>query len=160
MNNFHMTKLKDKRCPICGNTKYMYHMSGRNVGSINVKCTNCNSYFRWDEISEQPELANNSPKHNNENDELISRQQAIDAIMDTEPLFGIDGTPYQKTQDVVNAINALPSIEPRKGRWIRTRTMVHDGELYCDQCEQEHPEQKLIWNYCPNCGADMREGEQ
>ena len=44
----------------------------------------------------------------------------------------------------------------RTGKWIRTRTMTHDGELYCDQCEQEHPEQKIIWNFCPNCGADMR----
>lgn len=51
-----------------------------------------------------------------------------------------------------------PSVQPerKKGKWIRTRTMEHDGELYCDKCEQEHPEQKIIWNFCPNCGADMR----
>ena len=53
----------------------------------------------------------------------------------------------------------LTNLMSRKGKWIRTRTMTHDGELYCDQCEQEHPEQKLIWNFCPNCGARM-EGEQ
>ena len=50
--------------------------------------------------------------------------------------------------------------KPRTGKWIRTRTMTHDGELYCDQCEQEHPEQKIIWNFCPSCGAYMREGGQ
>ena len=57
------------------------------------------------------------------------------------------------------AIDELPSVQPRKGKWIRTRTMTHDGELYCDQCEQEHPEQKLIWNFCPNCGS-YNGGEQ
>lgn len=45
--------------------------------------------------------------------------------------------------------------KPKKGKWIRTRTMTHDGELYCSECEQEHPEQKIIWNFCPNCGARM-----
>ena len=55
----------------------------------------------------------------------------------------------------------LPSAQPerKKGKWIRTRTMTHDGELYCDQCEQEHPEQKIIWNFCPNCGCRMEEGD-
>ena len=57
--------------------------------------------------------------------------------------------------DIVHKINEMPTIEERKGKWIRTRTIKHDGELYCDQCEQEHPEQKKIWNYCPNCGAKM-----
>ena len=62
---------------------------------------------------------------------------------------------------VLMVLNQMPTIEERKtGKWIRTRTMKHDGELYCDQCEQEHPEQKKIWNYCPNCGASMMEGEQ
>lgn len=50
-------------------------------------------------------------------------------------------------------LDHLPSVQPRNGKWIRTRTMTHDGELYCDQCEQEHPEQKIIWNFCPDCGS-------
>ena len=52
---------------------------------------------------------------------------------------------------------ALEEAQPerKKGKWIRTRTMTHDGELYCSECEQEHPEQKIIWNFCPNCGARM-----
>lgn len=56
-------------------------------------------------------------------------------------------------------LDDLPSVQPRRGKWIRTRTMTHDGELYCDQCEQEHPEQKIIWNFCPNCGCRMEEGD-
>ena len=59
-----------------------------------------------------------------------------------------------------SVLDDLPSVQPRKGKWIRTRTLMHDGELYCDQCGQEHPEQKKIWNFCPNCGCRMEEGEQ
>lgn len=62
-------------------------------------------------------------------------------------------------KEVRIALRNMPSAQPRKGKWIRTRTMTHDGELYCDQCEQEHPEQKIIWNFCPNCGCRMEEGD-
>ena len=67
-----------------------------------------------------------------------------------------------KISPVFQLIRDAPTIEPERkvGKWIRTRTVVHDGELYCDQCGQEHPEQKLIWNYCPNCGSRMlKEGD-
>ena len=118
MDNFHMIKLKDKKCPICGNTKYMYHMSGRNVGSINVKCTNCNSYFRWDEISEQSELANNSPKLDNENGELISRQQMMREYQSLCSYLSCAECSMFKPYDykclLEEWIEKLPSIEPRK----------------------------------------------
>lgn len=244
MDNFHMIKLKDKKCPICGNTKYMYHMSGRNVGSINVKCTNCNSYFRWDEISEQPELANNSTKLDKENGELISRQHfdsrvrsavgmveedltddfkdGINAVLDllkTEPSieptvakkeivervkknvyeqckwerdtalqqlkdlgYGlgekprVDGDAISRKQaislikeyerdstcplDYVSIIKQVPSIEPRKGRWIYSdgtpAELWGSYGVYCSACKEQSEEAS---NFCGNCGADMREGE-
>ena len=108
--------------------------------------------------------------------DLISRQAAIDALDEIRhALWEIDiPSPtvpeyvehHEQVQSVWKLLDkkqkelyVLPSVQPRKGKWIRTRTMTHDGELYCDQCEQEHPEQKIIWNFCPNCGAEMR-GEQ
>ncbi len=33
-------------CPKCGNGNYMRHLVGENVGELNVKCINCNSYFK------------------------------------------------------------------------------------------------------------------
>lgn len=33
-------------CPKCGNGNYMRHLVGKNVGELNVKCINCNSYFK------------------------------------------------------------------------------------------------------------------
>ena len=37
--------------------------------------------------------------------------------------------------------------ERKKGEWI-----VQDGAVCCSECGEPNME----WNYCPNCGADMR----
>ena len=37
-------------CPRCGNGKYMRVLDGKNVGKLNVKCINCNSYYNYDEL--------------------------------------------------------------------------------------------------------------
>lgn len=102
--------------------------------------------------------------------DCVDRQAAIDAMCwacghDCDKSKFVYNAP-QDEQVIMcpehYALSTLPSAQPerKKGKWIRTRTMTHDGELYCDQCEQEHPEQKKIWNFCPNCGADMRGSEQ
>ena len=45
-----------------------------------------------------------------------------------------------------------------KGEWVNKRTMQHDGEFYCSKCEFELESfiQGAFYNFCPNCGADMR----
>lgn len=40
-------------CPACGNANYMYHLIGKNVGYLDLKCINCNSYFNFDELYKQ-----------------------------------------------------------------------------------------------------------
>lgn len=46
------------------------------------------------------------------NDDLIKRSDAIDAVMNTEPVFAVDSLePYQKTKDVVEALEAIPSAD-------------------------------------------------
>ncbi|MBQ1295775.1 MAG: hypothetical protein IIY21_17140 [Clostridiales bacterium] len=92
------------------------------------------------------------------NSDTISRQAAIDVCNIAIDLW----TPQLGTGALIavqDRISRLPSAQPRKGKWIRTRTLMHDGELYCDQCGQEHPEQKKIWNFCPDCGCRMEEGD-
>ena len=37
-------------CPACGNANYMRHLIGKNVGYLDLKCINCNSYFNFDEL--------------------------------------------------------------------------------------------------------------
>lgn len=91
--------------------------------------------------------------------DMISRNDAINTSLEFFVEF-LGGALHENAQkELITRFQRLPSVQSRKGKWIRTRTLTHDGELYCNQCEQEHPEQKIIWNFCPNCGADMR-GEQ
>lgn len=46
-------------------------------------------------------------------------------------------------------------------KWIWDK---HNGEYYCSECKEVQEDIKTVmgfpdWNFCPNCGADMR-GEQ
>ncbi len=61
-------------------------------------------------------------------------------------------------------IKALPTVEPEKhGRWIVCDDLyktidgrVFDGYRECSVCGEMYP-YFPEHNYCPNCGADMRE---
>jgi len=55
----------------------------------------------------------------------------------------------------------LPPVIPQQkyGKWITTRTFMHDGEYYCDRCKCDAPNNEK-WDYCPNCGAKMQESEE
>lgn len=44
--------------------------------------------------------------------DLIGRQAAIDAVMETEPYIGTENIVYQRTDDVIANINKLPSVQP------------------------------------------------
>lgn len=41
----------NKICPNCNNANYMTLMTGNNVGELNVKCFNCNHYFKYDDLT-------------------------------------------------------------------------------------------------------------
>ena len=97
----------------------------------------------------------------------------VDVLMEainTWPKFGVDERcrivpwseryePYIHLRDAVIAITGMPTIEERKtGMWINN---IHDIPI-CDQCGYMTPYDRAIddyeyGNYCPNCGADMRE---
>lgn len=62
--------------------------------------------------------------------------------------------------DVCEAICDAPTIEPERkpGHWIIYTVSMLDGEdCKCSECGQTSC--APYWNFCPNCGADMR-GEQ
>ena len=105
--------------------------------------------------------------------DLIERQAAIDAI-NTWDKFGVDERcrivrwheglePYVHLRDVLTAIVNLPAAQPERktGKWIpqdnnKTNGMASTLVYYypkcsvCGHCDN-------YTNYCPNCGADMRE---
>ena len=66
--------------------------------------------------------------------------------------------------DVCDAIYIAPTIEERKtGKWQITDAYPHN--IYCSECHRKFAQTHwAVWedgslprNFCPNCGADMRE---
>ena len=99
--------------------------------------------------------------------DCISRQQAMlciernayrrDDINETEKVI----------LWVLDIIKWLPSVQPQrmKGKWIGTEFDGYaDGnpvyyEWKCSACGCVVEDEEPTWNYCPNCGTDMRETE-
>ena len=60
--------------------------------------------------------------------------------------------------DAIIQIDALPSAEAVQGEWKHTIT----AQPYCSNCEYvfgEDEEFSPFWNYCPMCGAKMKDGD-
>ena len=86
-------------------------------------------------------------------DDVISRKAAIEAVLSVIPYDD-----YWKEQ-IEKAVNKLPSAqpEPNRGRWIYKTDLITapTGYWECSECK----EGRLLYeeNFCPHCGADMRE---
>jgi len=90
------------------------------------------------------------------NSDTISRQQAINALTE----YGNGRAVYISVEETVRRIEQLPFIqsEQKKGYWIYHLKWETDGECgyECSECGMGS---EVDYNYCMNCGADMR-GEQ
>lgn len=81
--------------------------------------------------------------------DLIDRRTAIDAVLDRMDVekYGRNAKP----EEIQWALEKLPSALPgrKRGQWI-------DGykRQTCSLCKGKGVRS---WNYCPYCGADMRE---
>ena len=106
--------------------------------------------------------------------DLISRQAAIDAIDKTtwyhqnrnkDMVIGANSKEHQawyKAEDVYKALESVPDALPerKKGKW--RRRLVDCGfnaDWHCSECDWKTSLEEHGYNFCPNCGADMR-GEQ
>lgn len=76
--------------------------------------------------------------------DLISRQDVLDAVNDC-------GICIQRILDI-------PSAEPerKKGEWIDGMPYVNSHWKVCSECHETAPDSCGGFNFCPNCGADMR----
>ena len=55
-------------------------------------------------------------------------------------------------------INEAPTIEPDRphGEWVEKSKF----DRLCKNCGQQHIGDKRFANFCPNCGARMKEGDE
>ena len=64
---------------------------------------------------------------------------------------------YEYVSGWNDAIDAVAEKEPKQGEWRFHTYMPH--KLYCSECEHDSQFGKL-WDFCPNCGARMKEGDE
>ena len=108
-------------------------------------------------------LYNSKPYEERLQGDLISRQDAIDALeeqLDYLQMLNKNENPtaegkWYGVNWARNTIADLPykQNERPKGEW-RVR---HDNHFRCTNCEQYS---SFNFNYCPNCGADMKGGAE
>lgn len=95
--------------------------------------------------------------------DAVSRQAVLEMAYDMSEIDGEHFTEPWMVVDVEDIQKLPPAIPTRpKGQWICIDD-YHIGKFKCSVCQTEgFPNTVMyepIWNYCPNCGADMREGE-
>ena len=98
--------------------------------------------------------------------DTISRQAAIDAIRASASKYtGFMEMEMYTDDDAVEAIEGLSSAQPVriKGRWKPLYGGKFCGGAYwfgCSECGHTVPDvSNGGWNFCPECGADMRGGD-
>ena len=90
--------------------------------------------------------------------ELISRQQAVDALrkMQTYKLFSGDDMLLIDQAGAQTELMLLPPAqpEPKMGKW--KRHYCEDGNpdgWQCDKCKEWYYFGQTLPNFCPNCGS-------
>lgn len=92
--------------------------------------------------------------------DLISRADAMGAVQDHFNANGFKG--YDDGQKMMDRINALPSAEAVQGEWIDIDNYYRIAT--CSQCHkvtmfEKWGEYTKPYDFCPNCGARMKGGE-
>ena len=89
--------------------------------------------------------------------DCISRQATLVAVKDA--LMAWSYMPEWRDEKILEAIAELPPAQPKpkRGKWIYKTDLITapTGYWECSECK----EGRLLYeaNFCPNCGADMRE---
>lgn len=87
-------------------------------------------------------------------DDLISRQAAIDALIEW---YGCEPSDIGAFENIVKQLPSADAVERKRGRWVRKNI----GGWHCSECDNQAPfpcmaSCQYLTDFCPNCGADMR----
>ena len=84
--------------------------------------------------------------------DLIYRQQAIKAL-DKDIMGGLN---YK------SILNGLPTIQPdqKNGKWVKDGHHIQCNQCGINICDKDREGDVLPKNFCPNCGAKMKEGRE
>lgn len=85
--------------------------------------------------------------------DLISRCELFNRLATIQA-----DTPNEMKGKIYEVIQEAPTIDRPKGEWIERQN--RDGSLYhqCSECNYYDDERDDLsgYNFCPDCGADMR----
>lgn len=87
--------------------------------------------------------------------DLIDRQKAIRNICNEDCH---QPTPCKWKCIAIEELEALPSVQPRKGKWIRREDRMLPIICECSVCGFDTTNYELFY-FCPNCGCHMEEGD-
>lgn len=96
-------------------------------------------------------------------EDAVSRQVAIDTLLKWMRPICINNGEVVESDDMVAIRNILKSLplaqsERKKGKWIKAgQSFVFPKKFRnysCSECGYDID--KIKFNFCPNCGADMR----
>lgn len=159
--------IKLKPCPFCGGKA----KPNLYLGNYAITCTDCLGMiapYRGQTLEEAIDAWNR--RADDGKIELIDRAAAINAITsfckadnDCKEFEGekCAGCEYYFC---VREISKLPTIDAapvRRGEWeMVDEHCNHAHEFRCTQCERsvfyDHYTRRCDYDFCPNCGADMR----
>ena len=84
------------------------------------------------------------------NDDLISRQAAIDYLLDA--LYDLDEADHVDKEFIDEELKRVPSVQPKQktGQLISNR---YTDTVLCSECKKCYGDES---KFCPNCGANMK----
>ena len=99
-------------------------------------------------------------------EDAVSRRRLLSDLKELTAAWGkypVMAEQIKGVETAIGYVETIPSVTPEreKGKWIvyKAPDKYHCGLIKCPFCGEEGIAEADEYNYCPNCGADMR-GDQ